>query len=57
MSLIGSDGVQEQCNMSQNKGEAKPLQMVDLQTKKDRLTTSDTGQKQLSDTGLEPVTC
>ena len=45
MSLIGSGGAQEQCNISQNKGEAKPLQMADLNTKKDRLSTSDTGQK------------
>ena len=45
MSLIGSDGVQEQRHISQNKDEARPLQMTDLGTKKDRLSLDDTGQK------------
>jgi len=45
LSAIGSVGVQEQCNISQNNGEAKPLQMADLGTKKEPLSSTDIGSK------------
>ncbi len=43
LSSIGSDAVQEQCNISQNKGEANPLQSAELGTKKEPMSSTDTG--------------
>ncbi len=45
MSLIGSDGGQEQCNISQNKGKAKPLQLAELGTTKEPMSSDDIDQK------------
>ena len=45
LSAIGSDGVQEQCNISQNTGEANPLQSAKLGTKKEPMSSTDTGSK------------
>ena len=45
LSAIGSDAVKEQCNISQNKGEANPLQSAELGTKKEPMSSTDTGSK------------
>jgi hypothetical protein len=45
MSLNGSDVVQCKSNIEQNEGETKSLQFAELETKKDRLSTHDAGQK------------
>ncbi len=45
LSAIGSDAVEEQCNISQNKGEANPLQSAELGTKKEPMSSTDTGSK------------
>jgi len=45
LSAIGSDAVQEQCNISQNRGEANPMQSAELGTKKEPMSSTDTGSK------------
>jgi hypothetical protein len=45
MSLNGSAVVQGKSNIEQNGDETKSLQLADLETKKDRLSTHDAGQK------------
>ena len=60
MSLNGSAIVQHKSNIEQNEDETKSLQLADLETKKDRLSTHDAGQKtngryRIPAFGLEPV--
>jgi len=45
LSAIGSDGVLEQRNISQNKGETNSLQSAELGTKKEPLSSTDIGSK------------
>ena len=56
MSSIGFGEGQKQTGCEQNNNNPKPLQMVDLGTKKEPLSSTDIGSKQTRPAGLEPAT-